>query len=719
MKIGIKWLFSLLFLLFALSSWGQLEEEQDSTGSTTIIIEHSDNTVIEKENEIYIKYLNGNVRVIHDSTFFYCDTAIIKENDLLAFGNVVIYQEDSTTLFSDSLYYNADSLNAFLSGKVLLDHKGKELRTKYLEYDVDIKQAYYETGAVITQDSTTLKSLHGLYDINEDMIYFKDFVSIEDSSFHLNADSLKYDTRIKTAYFTGPTLIKQDSSNIYSEAGFYDIEKGNAEFSKNVKYLENDTKATALVMRFHEKEDLIILAGDAYYVDDKQEVSADSIHYYRNQETSIMMGNVNVLSEDSNIEGNYLIYDHESGDFKSTGRSTIIDQNIQLSADLMDFEDKGEGRADGNIVLIDTSSNTRIYSDHLLTKDGKKSFFAYSDSLNMPIMEKVMDSDTLFLSADTLYSFEQIIERDSFTITERDTFQFIEADTLHIIEQDTFQIIEADTLQVILRDTTHYYCADTVQVITAYYNVRIFHPDYQGIADSLSYNNKDSIFQLFHSPILWSDTTQFAGDSISIYLKKDKIDQLHLRPNASLINVEAGSLYNQIGGKDIRAHFRDDSLRLMQSSGNAESIYYMKDEDGAYMGAVKTISSKMNFYFEKNELLDIKYLEDPVSKMTPIKKELNLPQRLKSFKWELDKRPPNKEALERREAVLVVRGDEEVNEVSEVSEEGVGDKEVKKVNAVSEGEKGDESNGGDEGEEGDVSDDDEEGKNNEEKNEDD
>jgi len=80
----------------------------------------------------------------------------------------------------------------------------------------------------------------------------------------------------------------------------------------------------------------------------------------------------------------------------------------------------------------------------------------------------------------------------------------------------------------------------------------------------------------------------------------------------------------------------------MNTSGNAESLYYLKDESNLFVGAIKTVCSSIDFIFEDNDLKDIKYYKDPVSNMSSMKKELVSPQRLKGFKWMIDQKPLDK-----------------------------------------------------------------------------
>jgi lipopolysaccharide export system protein LptA len=588
--------FTLLLLVsFLLPISTMAQEGSDSNGSSKLFVDNADNFVVEKAGETFVRYMNGNVRILHDSTFFYCDTAIINDNTLQALGNVVILQADSTTVFSDSLFYNADSARAVLNGRVLLLHQGKQLRTSVMEYQVDKKIAYYENSAQVFQDSTILRSKRGIYKLKDDIIYFKEHVTIVDSSFQMKADSVQYDTRRKRALFTGPTAILQDSASIYCEDGYYDVDENNASFQQKAVYLENDVTAKANAIEYTSKDELITLAGNAYYKDDDQTATADTIFYYRNEDRSVLKGKVKVLSDENQLGGDYIEYNNKTGDFLTRGRSVVRDESTELRADYIDFSDEeGSGFAYGDVFLKDTSNNMEILCDLLYTFDNNERFKAYNDSLSRPLMRNIMDGDTLFLSADTLYSYDKIVDSDTF------------------------------------------------RILNAYFQVRIFHKDFQAISDSMSYDSRDSVFHLYHDPLMWSDTTQFKGDTISIHMNDDKIDHLHLRPNAMIINYEAGNLYNQIAGKNIFAYFREDSLDNLFVSGNAESLYYLKDEKDRYVGAIKTICSRMIFHFSKNDLQDIKYYKDPVSEMTSIKKEISNPQRLKGFIWDIDLKPRDK-----------------------------------------------------------------------------
>lgn len=583
-------------LIILLSLFAEIRSgfAQDPRGSTTLIVENTDHILVEKADSIYIKYLNGNIKMFHAGNYFYADTAVIRENDFKAFGNIVILHEDGTTVFCDTIYYYGDSLQSSLTGRVLLRKENKTLRTRVLDYDVGEKIGRYTSGAQLSQDSSVLKSLKGTYFVNQDLVQFRHHVSIVDSSFMLRTDSLDFNTKTEVAVFLSPTFIVQDSSSIYCERGFYDIANKKASFEQNPLYREKDVTAKGNQILFEDAAKSYTLAGNAFYQDKDQEAVADTIIYFSDQEKTILTGNVHVKGRHNTVTGQYVEYFNESGEFISKGRGTITENEIRVSADNFDIkEGEFSSQASGNVELIDTVAKMELYSEYISSADDNRVFKAYSDSLSRPLMKKLMDTDTLYMSSDTLFSFEKTVEQD--------TFQFL----------------------------------------NAYHKVEIYHPDFSAICDSLHFDGQDSVFTLTVNPVMWRDSTQFSADTIRIRLRNEKISEMRLYGNSLIIEAENEGLYNQIAGKNMTAYFENDSLRNMEISGNAQSLYYMKDDQERYSGAILTSCSRISFVFRDDDIRDIKYFEKPESKMTPMAKEVENPGKLTGFNWQIDRKPLN------------------------------------------------------------------------------
>ena len=178
--------------------------------------------------------------------------------------------------------------------------------------------------------------------------------------------------------------------------------------------------------------------------------------------------------------------------------------------------------------------------------------------------------------------------------------------------------------------------------LIAYYDVRIYKSDMQAVADSLAYKSSDSTFYFFplrQNPIVWSDTSQFTADTVKMLLADDKIDKIFMRNNGFIVNSPDELFFNQVKGKNVTAYFEENELRRMAVSGNAESVYYARDEAGGYVGVNKTVCSEMLLYFGDNQVEKIKFFTQPKAEMQPMKQANHEALRMPGFFWEEIRRP--------------------------------------------------------------------------------
>jgi hypothetical protein len=144
---------------------------------------------------------------------------------------------------------------------------------------------------------------------------------------------------------------------------------------------------------------------------------------------------------------------------------------------------------------------------------------------------------------------------------------------------------------------------------------------------------------LFGNPLLWSDSTQFKADTVRIQLANGEVDRVYLVANAIIINQTHPQFFNQIKGKEITAFFAAGELDYLIVEGNAESVYYARDDTGAYIGVDQSISSKLLIRFVAGEISEIRSYKDPQSTLSPMDEVDHANLRLKGFEWQIDRRP--------------------------------------------------------------------------------
>ena len=188
-------------------------------------------------NGVKIRKLIGNVSFKQDDALLYCDSAYqyLDRNEVEAFSNVRVVQNDTVTITGDRGFYDGDRRTARMSGNVVMRDPRMTLTTPTLDYDLNRKTASYNETGHLTDPQNTLDSQQGFYDTTSKVFVFKRNVRLVTPDSELNNDTLRYNTISKIATFNGPTRIKGKTGNLYAEAGTYNTGTRVSNFRKNAK----------------------------------------------------------------------------------------------------------------------------------------------------------------------------------------------------------------------------------------------------------------------------------------------------------------------------------------------------------------------------------------------------------------------------------------------------------------------------------------------------
>jgi hypothetical protein len=124
-----------------------------------------------------------------------------------------------------------------------------------------------------------------------------------------------------------------------------------------------------------------------------------------------------------------------------------------------------------------------------------------------------------------------------------------------------------------------------------------------------------------------------------IQMANNKIDKIYLFNKSFIINSPDELFFNQIKGKFITAFFMEGDLQRMKVEGNSETVYYLLDDENAYIGVNKSICSEMMVYFGNNKVDNIRYYDNPSGGLTPMRIADHKLFRLEGFRWESKRRP--------------------------------------------------------------------------------
>lgn len=184
--------------------------------------------------------------------------------------------------------------------------------------------------------------------------------------------------------------------------------------------------------------------------------------------------------------------------------------------------------------------------------------------------------------------------------------------------------------------------ADTLKMITdsldrqmiAYYNVRFFRNDIQGVCDSLQYFSKDSLLSMYKNPVIWNGNYQLLGNQIDIYLNDSTIEKGNVKEySLGILKRPVENQFNQLTGRDMTATFENGNLKRLLVEGNAESLYYILSEDSTVIGLNKTESAFLSMDIKDDKVEKLKLWNSTKAQTTPLSQLDPKSSTLKGFVW--------------------------------------------------------------------------------------
>lgn len=418
-------------------------------------------------------------------------------------------------------------------------------------------------------------------------------VHIRQDTVNAWSDFLNYDGTKKFAVLRGNAKLTDSKMVLYTDQLFYDSPNRLSYYLTGGRIIKDSTVITSTKSYYHHRESDAYFQGDVHIVDPNYELTSDTLKYNTETKISTFYGNTEIINKDSHILCDNGWYDSKK-DLASFGKNTVVvDPPQRLLADSLYYERfRGFGRAFGPFQCIDSANETEIFGCYGEYYD-KQQFIMSTDE---PLLIFKQDKDSLFLTGDTLKS-------------------------MHRSEKDT------------------------IRNFFAYHRVRMFMKSMQGVCDSLFYSFADSTFRMFYKPVVWNEDVQMSGDTIYLYTKGKKADRFSIYKNGFIISPSGKKYFDQIKGTNIFGFFKNDELHRMNVLGNAESLYFGKDDKEKFLGVNKVASTNITIYFKDKKIDKIAFLKKPDATFTPMKMVSKDMLTLKDFNWQIDRKPKSREEL--------------------------------------------------------------------------
>jgi lipopolysaccharide export system protein LptA len=412
----------------------------------------------------------------------------------------------------------------------------------------------------------------------------------------LFSDSLYYSGDSKIAELFSNVKLLDNETVLTTEHLIYDRNTDIAYYDDFGKIVNKDNVLTSKKGYYHEKTKTFYFKKDVVLINPDQETHSDTLIYNTINETAYFKGPTIVIGDQGTLYCEDGWYDTKNNVSKLI-RNPEISQNEQfLSADSIFFDgNTSSGKAFGRVQIKDTVMKVIIRG--VFGEMWQDRGMAYvTDSATAIAYD---DNDSLFFSADTLWMF---------------------------FDENR-----------------------NAKKILAYYNARFYRTDLQGKCDSMAYSLEDSVIRLYYEPVLWSDNNQLTADSMTIAIVNNQPDSLVMYDDAMIVMHDTLDMFNQIKGRNMVGYFSGKNLKRIHVNGNAQTVFYLKDDNGLLIGINRAEASTMEIRLRNGEISTVVYNEDPKETTFPPDKFPPEGKRLKGFSWQEDIRPKDKYDIYQRE----------------------------------------------------------------------
>ncbi len=467
----------------------------------------------------------------------------------------------------------------------------------------------------LKQGNTTFMADSALYNRNTKILEAFGNIHINDNdSVHTYSQYLLYHADTRIAILKKKVKLTDNTSQLFTEELEYDLNQKIGIYRNGGRVINKQSVLTSREATYYADLKDVYFKTNVKLKDPAYDLTTDSLLYNTNTQIATFIARTVIKDSTRNIITSEGYYDLQNKNAFFGKRPIIKDGAVTIIANEVETDDKtGISRLIGSAVFKDTAQGISILANYIESNKEQGSFFATQH----PLMILKQEKDSIYVTGDTLFSGRLSKITDS-------------------VSKDTIK--GTQVVDVKNNDSADRY-------FQVYRNVRIFSDSLQAVCDSLFYNGKDSVFQLFQTPIVWASGSQVTGDTILLFTKNKKADRMLVHENGLLVNKAGENMFNQIRGNRINGTFVDGNINQMRARGNAESIYYAKDEEENLVGVNRASGDIIDMRFRNKELYEVVFISEVKGTMYPIRQMPESERSLRGFIWREEKRPKTKYEL--------------------------------------------------------------------------
>lgn len=461
-----------------------------------------------------------------------------------------------------------------------------------LSYDRDKNNAKILKGNVICEHDGALLYCDTAYIFEEtnQMQATGHILITKGDSIRVTGDRLLYDGKTKIATLNNNVKCIEKDMTLTTNLLTFDVGNSIANYYNGGKIVNKENTLTSNHGHYYSATKESFFQQDVVLVNPDYKMNSDTLRYNTSSKIAYFLGPSIILSKTDYIYCENGWYDTNKEKAQFSKNALLMTAQQKLTGDSLLYDrNTRTGRGFNNVRLIDTTQKSIIYGDYIEYKEKRSEALV----IKKAIYARIVDKDTLFIAADTLY------HRDLDSV-------------------DNF--------------------------LNAYHHVRIYKKDLQAVCDSSTMNTKDSLLQLFGTPVMWSNYSQGTSKIIQVDIGKNSIKGFRLDGKAFMIQQSdtlMADKFNQLSGRSINGLISNDTVRRVIVSGNAEIMYYPKNKTKA-MGLNKTSCSEIYMWLRQGEIDRVSFKPKTDGNIDPLKQVDLENAKLKGFNWQYNKRPKSR-----------------------------------------------------------------------------
>ena len=391
---------------------------------------------------------------------------------------------------------------------------------------------------------------------------------IVNDSVEIFSDLLDYDGNTRFAEFFDHVRLIDDSTTLYTEYLTYDRNLHLASYPDSATTVRGDKTLKSRYGYYRDRLKEFSFFKNVEVYSPKYQMYTDTLYYNTSIEKMWFQGPTTIINKENVLEGTHGYYLVNEDHVHLYQRPYMHNETQQMWSDSIFYDrTRGLAQAYDRVDMIDTSYKVIMRGDYVEMWENKGLSFATDSAYAI----SYDGGDSLYIHGDTLFMY--------------------------------FDKQKEEAEKLIARR-----------------NVRFFKSDMQGKCDTLTYLKADSIIQMRVAPILWAEDSQLTGVDIDIKLKDHNVDWVLQKGNAFIISQDSIEGFNQIKGQDILSRFRNGNIHRVNVDGNkAETIYWIRDDDGGTIGIDVSNSETMVIEMENQNVSIIKSFKEINETMYPEK----------------------------------------------------------------------------------------------------